>query len=266
MIPHNVLILGLPNSGKIRLAQYITGDLDTSTILSNSHSGLIYNSDLITKYFKINLNLLLEEYPEERGCPPEESIQHLQTWYTEFANDEYEELREALDGVIFTFNMDHTLPDTLQQSLEVISKIKELLGDWEGFTVVAGTSEKGIEKSEVEAMEDEVILFGFEFVNCNESGTNEFHDKLGKDRVKEVLDTHEWTNMEFTENDYVNNKESKIDLMTQGLLAPEDDASKMTLDQLFAKLQVEKSKVEGMSSETREAYVQQVIDELIDYV
>lgn len=264
MIPNNVLVLGPPKSGKIRIAQYITNDLDTETIQSHSHSGLIYNCDLTTKYFLVSLNLLIEEYPEERTTGQKEYHEHLEKWQSEFASEEFAELREALDGAIFTFNMESTEPDQLQKSLQVFSKVKDVLGEnWEGFCVVAGTSDHPVDELKVEALEDEVLLFGFEFVNFNESGTNEYRDTLGKDRLREVLDTHEWSHTDSADNEkYMKHKEDKVDAMTKGLL----DDEKVSLDDLFAKLQVERTKVQEMKSEDREAYVQKVIGEMIDYV
>ncbi|KAF3989760.1 hypothetical protein FT663_01908 [Candidozyma haemuli var. vulneris] len=265
MIPNNVLVLGPPKTGKVRLAQHITKDLDTSTIPDNSHSGLIYNCDLKTKYFSTQLNLLLEEFPEERPHKSEECLESLTEWNEAFKSDEYQELREALDGIIFTIDPECVSTDEWAELLNIYSQVRDGL-DTSCFAVVMAAKAEKKDEVKLEQFEDECIQYGIEFVYEGESGINEFKEKLGKDRVLEILETHEWSNISSSEpEEYVKHKESKIDDMTRGLLESEGDES-MPLDQLMDKLRLERSKVEGMAPEEKESYVKQVMEELIDYI
>lgn len=68
MIPNHILILGSPNSGKLRVSKLISNDKDFPEIKENeSHSGIIIKTSLSTKYYHIKLNILIDEYPEERN-------------------------------------------------------------------------------------------------------------------------------------------------------------------------------------------------------
>lgn len=264
MIPNNVLIIGPPGSGKIRLAQHISRDLDTGKISENSHSGLIYNCSLTTKYFSTEVNLLIEEYPEERGkiSGENEYLKSLQQWSKAFYSDDYKELRDAIDGVIFTIDPSETTTKTWSKTMELYSEVKEILDDVCFFAAVAAKTDKA---ERLEEFEDECIQHGIEFVYEGETGTNEFKDKLGKDRVLEILETHQWSNVSSSDpEEYVRHKEDKIDDMTKGLL--EDDDESIPLDQLVDKLRLERSKVSSMKPEDRESYVKLVIEELIDYI
>lgn len=264
MVPNNVLIIGPPGSGKIRLAQHISKDLDTGKISENSHSGLIYNCSLTTKYFSTEVNLLIEEYPEERTKPSEEGecLESLQQWSKAFHSEEYEELRDAIDGVIFTIDPSQTSAKTWGKMMEVHSEIKQSLDEGCFFAAIAAKTDKA---ECLEEFEDECIQHGIEFVYEGETGTNEFKEKLGKDRISEILETHEWSNVSSSgPEEYVRHKEDKIDQMTKGLL--EDDDESIPLDQLVDKLRLERSKVSDMKPEDRETYVKLVIEELLDYI
>lgn len=262
MIPNNVLILGPPESGKIRLAQHITKDLGTSTISAKSHSGLIYNHCLKTKYFSTNLNLLIEEFPEERPVEAEKSLDSLREWKGAFESEEYKELRDALDGIIFTINPDQTSKRDWKKIMHCYYEIKNSIDEGSFSFVIASTTQN---TACLEELEDECIQYGIEFIYEGETGTNEFKEKLGNERVREILESHEWSHISPSQpQEYVKHKEEKIHSMTRGLLEPESES--VTLDQLVEKLRLERSKVTGMNPEEKENYVNLVIEELIDYI
>ncbi|PSK39711.1 hypothetical protein C7M61_001516 [Candidozyma pseudohaemuli] len=262
MIPNNVLILGPPESGKIRLAQHITKDLDTSTISKKSHSGLIYNHTLKTKYFSTDLNLLIEEFPEERPVEAEKFLDSLREWKSAFESKEYEELRDALDGIIFTINPDQTSKRDWKEIMHCYYEIKNSIDEGSFSTVIASTTQS---TECLEELEDECIQYGIEFIYEGETGTNEFKEKLGKERVQEILESHEWSHISPSEpQEYFKHKEDKVDSMTRGLLEPENES--IALDQLVEKLRLERSKATDMKPEEKENYVKLVIEELIDYI
>lgn len=264
---NNVLVLGPPKSGKIRFAQFISGDYETETISDDSHSGLMYKCNLKTKYFSVDVNLLIEEFPESRKEPEEKWISSLQTWFGEFESDTMADLREVIEGVVFTVCVNEWDDNVIKQQLDILSNMKDLLKDNDPFFIVMGVSEHDIEQDTMADLEDLVLLNGFEFVYFNDSGMNEFRDKMGKDRLLEVLETHEWTQKHLTHvsnEDYMAYKKEKMTLMTQGLLQ-EDDCNIPTLDVLLQKLQIEKLKVEEMKENERKGYVDGLVDEFLEY-
>ncbi|SGZ47838.1 CIC11C00000002070 [Sungouiella intermedia] len=267
MAPNNVLVVGAPKSGKIRLAQHISGDYDTHTIQIDSHSGLIYTFDLTTKYFNVNLNILIEEFPDDRSDVEKDTVICLEEWTSEFSSDEFVELREALDGLVYTFTMEELDMEKFEKQLEFIGKIKELIGE-EAFFVVAGAAGGEVESLIVEEIEDQVIANGFEFVNLQESGMNEYREKVGKDRLMEIFETHDWSNMEKTvqPEEYTSHKKEKMPEMAKGLLEVEDaDDPDFDLERMLQKLRVDKEKVRALDDKEKKDYVDKLVEEYLEY-
>lgn len=296
MLPNNVLIIGGPHTGKIQICQFITKDLKVETLNENSHSGILYKHDFSTQYYKIKLNLLVEEFPETRDRietqTEDERYESLVAWFNEFKGEEFKELREALDGFIFTINIDQDSIEYLEKCCEIIHKIRNQLnedvGQWDGLLIVAGVVEsshnQNLEKAE--QIEDLLITYGFEFVDLSKRGYNEYKEKLGEDRLLEIFESHEWSNIDLNkDNGYEQNKYNKLDEMTKGLLDVEEEENEeeeeemsnvieeskskdkiMDLDQLFARLLTAKENVSMLKDNEREDYVNKVIKDVINYI
>mmetsp|Transcript_4746 Transcript_4746/g.5758 ORF Transcript_4746/g.5758 Transcript_4746/m.5758 type:complete len:191 (-) Transcript_4746:6402-6974(-) len=92
MIPNHVLVLGAPNTGKLRICELISSrKLDFTSVDSKSHSGLIFKTDLSTKYYSLRLNLLVDEYPQQRNsleCNSEEEEEEEAMREQEFEGEE----------------------------------------------------------------------------------------------------------------------------------------------------------------------------------
>lgn len=275
MIPNHILILGSPNSGKLRVSKLISNDKDFPEIKENeSHSGIIIKTSLSTKYYHIKLNILIDEYPEERNksVTDEEKLLDLEKWFNEFKSEEFGELREVLDGLVFTVNMKADSLEFIEKALETVSEIRTSLGDeesqWDGFISIIGSTTQGelVDDDTVEEIEDLVITHGFEFINLNTQGINEFKEKQGKDRVVELIESHEWTNMELLKvnpDQYEKNKMNKVEQMKQNLL---EEKESMDLDVVFSKLSVAKERAEDMTQEQKEKYANEIIEEIIDFI
>ncbi|EER35533.1 conserved hypothetical protein [Candida tropicalis MYA-3404] len=275
MIPNHILILGSPNSGKLRVSKLISNDKDFPEIKENeSHSGIIIKTSLSTKYYHIKLNILIDEYPEERNksVTDEEKLLELEKWFNEFKSEEFGELREVLDGLVFTVNMKADSLEFIEKALETVSEIRTSLGDeesqWDGFISIIGSTTQGesVDDDTVEEIEDLVITHGFEFINLNTQGINEFKEKQGKDRVVELIESHEWTNMELLKvnpDQYEKNKMNKVEQMKQNLL---EEKESMDLDVVFSKLSVAKERAEDMTQEQKEKYANEIIEEIIDFI
>lgn len=262
-----MLILGAPSTGKIRLAQYITEDYDSSTIPDESHSGLVYNCLLVTRYFTLKINLLIEEFPPDRKCLTVDSSLFLETWYQEFCSEDMTDLRDVIEGVVFTFSIDDLNPNEFDQQLHILGEMKEVLKKNDSFFVIMGISKGEIDELGLADIEDQVIMNGFEFINYNASGTNEFKEKLGLDRLREVFETHEWSLLEesnITEEDYVKHKQEKMLLMTESLL-PSEEKEGPLLEILMKKLQLEKTKVAEMDDKDKQTYVDSLVEEFLEY-
>lgn len=290
MIPNHVLILGAPNTGKLRICELISSrNLDFSSIDSKSHSGLIFKTDLSTKYYSLKLNLLVDEYPQQR-CnsdrgleEEEEKINALKLWLNEFLSDDFQELREAIDGLIFCFRIDQDSLKYIEECLNVFSDIRDKLNEDKGdglFSVVVGDSNATKINEDVE---DLVIPFGFEYVNLFEKGEDEFRDKIGQDRLLEIIETHEWSQMDLKQGRdqdvYDETKRNKMSSMTEGLLDGQDEeegqdekdetqSKLIDLDDVLMKVQQAKQNVNNndMDDAQKEAYANKVVKDIIDFI
>lgn len=270
MQSNNVLILGPPHSGKIRIAQLITKDLDTTNIVQNSHSGLTYTHKLRTKYFSLDVNLLIEEYPDSR-LSDDSYVALLRSFYAEFRQTEFLELRDALDGLIFTLDVTISARD-ITQTLDLYEKIKELLDCHDVFLVVVGDALE-VQKLIALRAEDEAISRGFEYVNLQEQGTNEFNEKIGRDRIVEILETHEWPQSDTVMSDdaFTKSQTSKLESMASKLIdgdhgePNEVNHIQVDLDFLLAKLKADKDRVQGMSEKEKKTFVDDLVDNYMEY-
>lgn len=275
MIPNHILVLGSPNSGKLRISKLICEDEDFPEIKENeSHSGIIIKTSVSTKYYTIKLNMLIDEYPEERNkqITDDEKLSEFNKWLTEFKSEEFRELREVLDGLIFTINMKNDSLTFIENALEVVSQIRISLEDdgseWGGFIAIVGSITQGdlVDDDTVDVIEDIVVSNGFEFINLCTEGMNEFKEKQGKERVVELIQSHEWTNMELLNtsiDQYEQNKLEKAEQMRQNLL---EEQAEMDLDMVFSKLSVAKERAQAMTQEQKDKYANEVIQEIIDFI
>lgn len=276
MIPNHILIVGGPGSGKLRIAKLILGVSELKDVEEDSHSGIILKTELNTKYYQSNLNIMIDEFPADRlSTTNEKKLDQLKVWCDEFKAEECKELREVLDGFIFTLNLDEDPLIGIEQQLEIIYNLKSALyEEEEGFTdvffLIVGVSK---EKMDYLALEDIALQYGLEFVSLNESGTNEYKDKIGKDRIREVLENHEWKNTSNVINgSYEENKRSKLKSeMTQSLLA-EDSPDESFLEEfdlthIMGRLKIAKEQADEFETkEDKEKFAQNVINDLINYI
>lgn len=291
-MPSHVLVVGGPKSGKLRISSIFCNlkeaDIDPDNF-SSSHSGIIIPCELSTKYYKTSLKLLIDEYPESRDKKShQDSLGDFIQWKTEFLSKDTKELRDILEGFIFTINVDEKLDsDYVEGCLESLQSIRLVLdeelegtkdsGMWPGFFVVVGTGK--IKNFDVE---DIVISNGFEYVHLEEDGENEFKDKLGKSRIRELLETHEWTEMEKKEKSsvgYESRKMGNLGGMTKSLLGNEDggddddddddedeEESSLDLGAILLKLNIAKEEIKGMNDDEKENHAKKIIDEVMNYL
>lgn len=312
LIPNHVLILGAPRSGKIRLAQEVLSHYGGNMeYVSGSHSGVIERCTVSTKYYSMQLCMLIDEFTkdelskDERNTStnsPEEStsskepngeskdslsdpgisepcdlndLEGLEKWLNEFKSEECEELREVIDGIFLCIDLETQTMSYIELFIGKCANIRELVrgGSFDLFVCVVDASKKA---DTLEA-EDVAIANGYEYIKMCESGKNEFSELLGKDRLIELLEAHEWLSIDKntrTDLHYEENKLNKLGPMVQGLLEVEDDTpgsepkidTTMDLDVVFRKLQLAKENAEGMDPEQKDAYTKKVILEIIDYI
>lgn len=260
---NNVLIVGPPHTGKLTIAQYVTKDFDCSTVSDHTHSGLVYQHLLRTKYFEANVNILIEEYPDSRvtESSSDDLIRHLTSFAAEFAKSDYKELRDELEGIVFTVDLQRWPVALLRTALEQFDCIKALFEDQELFYVVVGNAKDLVDEQVVE-IEDEIMQFAFEFVDLSKSGENEFREKTGKDRLLELFESHDWSDFDSSTVASKGLLPDDFEQMTESLM----DNEKLPFDKLLLRINAERERVKGLNDEEKERTVRAIVNDLMEHI
>lgn len=169
----------------------LTGEVPRSVDSADSHSGLSQPYRIENKYYTADLDIWVDEFDGKEG---------LSEWVETFCSEEAKEVRDAIGGLIYTF-------DPKQQEwyehVEAFSKFVELLETelWEGvcLAVSRGHCKKG----------DELMELGFEHVDQSADRANEFGERDGIERIKEALESYEWASP--PEDEPVNEEEPELE-------------------------------------------------------
>ena len=275
MTPNYVLVLGAPHSGKIRVVKYLSNDAEFE-INEASHSGIIVPANLTNKYFSVDVRFLIDEFPDNRDNATEaEQVKAMDKWYQDFSSSEYAELREAIDGVIFCFNLSEVSETYLEKCLSMLEDFRESMEEmddtWSGFIVVVGMNLTSPDA--VGEIEDAVALRAMEFVNYDEEGTNEFRERLGKDRLREILDTHEWQSLESIPKSpsrcatYEEARQARAEELSEPLTRkPQPMNTKLDLSEVIGKLDQAKMLMDGMTEEQKQTYAKGVVNDLLNFL
>ena len=219
MVSRNkILIVGSPKSGKLTFINSIfqsIPDIDNP----ESHSGIIHDVDLKTKYYTKKLQIWIDEFTQEeknggvkdniKTKSPASELELLTNWSQEFKTSEYKEIRDVISGIIFCFDLGRS---PFKNDKEVESYAKEVVSILDIFKedetankkLVSQMSKVNIKEStEQEDSDDDNLdthydiwqgfsmIVGFERENCDPN--------LQADILKEIF----WDN----DLDFVNYKQ-----------------------------------------------------------
>ncbi|KAK9468375.1 hypothetical protein V1512DRAFT_102243 [Lipomyces arxii] len=226
MTTKRILVLGPPQSGKFTLLKELSGSLPstapTDLDIRQSHAGLSHTLPLKNKYFENEIPVWIDEYEVEREHAG------INTWAKSFSSEDAQEVVSALGAIIYTFRKPESkesakaLNDRIQTEIETIHKTlidyskkgitntkkdqeeeNEVddddgdLIDWGGICLaVAVPTTKSIsdEPFDLDYNEYDTMLqpFGFEFIDMEKSGRNDYGELLGLERIKEALGAFSW--------------------------------------------------------------------------
>ncbi|CCX06455.1 hypothetical protein FPQ18DRAFT_323384 [Pyronema domesticum] len=118
--------------------------------------------------------------PETAGTPAEEQ-ETLETWTSNYCSPAAKEVLSVLGSIIITFR----LPSVA--SIQSLGKIVKSMGrDWDGVLLAVSLTKPS------EAMEDLCQQHGFELIEFDAKGRNEYGETQGMVRVKEALEANDW--------------------------------------------------------------------------
>lgn len=148
-----------------------------------------------TRYYKCSFDLYVDEFegPEE--------------WLAELGSQEFDELREVLAGVIVVTDYDSQDPsnDILLQKFAVCGG-KGTFNVW--YNTKANNEPKSLDanrKLRKENTEAEMVDW-----HCDRE-VNEFGEKLGLARLKEIIDIHEWDHIAAPSSQAAAGRQCRLD-------------------------------------------------------
>ncbi|KAF2011229.1 hypothetical protein BU24DRAFT_435773 [Aaosphaeria arxii CBS 175.79] len=183
--PRRILALGAPDAGVLTLLKELTGS--TPSAVSNTIAGLTHDFPLTTKYYTATLPIWIDEIPSTT------------LWRDEFSKPEAREVVSALGAWIFCFRKpvseeDVTaIRDVLSAIADVIEKaMGYAAGDQVCLAVAMPQSTTPYLEKSGEEWEEVCLEYGFEFVDFEKSGKNEFGEEMGVKRVRAALEANDW--------------------------------------------------------------------------
>jgi len=207
----------------------------TSLVLSghDSLAGSIHQWPIITAYYRADVPVWIDV------------IENLEQWKAEFLKAEAKEVVQALGAVIYVFaQQKESLQDadslaSLSKSLSIIDEVISLhCGDeWDGLKIAAMlpttiSSPHVTKLTSFDEFDDTSLEYGFEFVDCNQSGKNEFGELKGFERIKEAVEANEWDEKStMTADEQIQVAESDIDI---DLFEDRPSTRALLLDEAFS--------------------------------
>ncbi|KAK9367655.1 hypothetical protein V1509DRAFT_625856 [Lipomyces kononenkoae] len=232
MSTKRILVLGPPKSGKFTFLKELTGSTPSLSAGSEpddarpTHAGLSHTLALKTKYFETEVPIWIDEYDatlDDTG---------IRDWASSFSSAEAQEVVSALGAIIFAFRKPESqqmyveVKSKVEREIKIIHDMllahyKSRNGDspegeeddeddvddlinWDGISLAVAipstnattlsNNDKNEASLELDAEEWETLLqpFGFEFIDLEKTGRNDYGELLGLERIKEALETFSW--------------------------------------------------------------------------
>lgn len=250
MAQDRLLVIGAPNSGKITFVNstFDSCPIDIPLSDESSHEGIIHHVQISTKYFTTGIDIWIDE------------TEDFQSWCEEFSSDGAKEARDVIKGIVYTFKFS----DGVDVIIERVGHLKKLIEkfqtdgedeeageQWDGFVLGVGFG-AGIDIDEDEKLqvEDALIMNGItEMVVFEEEGKNEFGEALGKQRIRQIIECHDWTTVSEPNDD---EDDSRLD--------PHLD---LDIGQILNKLNIAKNEISTLQTdEEKHKYAKDVIENL----
>lgn len=147
----------------------------------------------MTKYYKVTLTIWVDE------------ITDVPEWRTEFTKPEAREVVTVLGAWLYCFRKPITKDDlaqikeTMQAIAAVIERACGYGGDQVCLAVAMPQSTTPYLDMATDEWEEITMEHGFEYVDFEETGKNEFSEGVGVQRAREALEAFDWENSEGLE-------------------------------------------------------------------
>ncbi|KAF2851493.1 hypothetical protein T440DRAFT_489064 [Plenodomus tracheiphilus IPT5] len=270
--PGRVLTVGAPDAGVLRLLKELTGSAPEPT--AGTTAGLTHDWRLETKYYTATVPIWIDEIP------------NVSEWRTEFVKPEAREVITVLGGWIYCFKKPveqkdvETIKQTMQAIADVIERACGFGGDQVCLAVAMPQSTTPFLEKSGEEWEELAADYGFEYVDFEATGKNEFGEAMGVQRVREALEAGEWESNDmpdFGDEDgfdgtfAAEEAEMNMELFDmKGALQGDDDRSDDPGDKEVEELEVMMKKMvaikemgQGMEEAERKRFAAKAVNDLM---
>ncbi|KAF2087987.1 hypothetical protein K490DRAFT_65267 [Saccharata proteae CBS 121410] len=182
--PRRILAVGAPDSGILSLLNDLTGSAPTPN--DDSTAGLSHTWSLKTSYYTAELPIWIDEIPD------------VEQWRAEFVKPEAKEVVNVLGAWIYCFRKPVTESQlgTVKATMRAIAQVVERAWgfSWEGVCLAVAMPQgmtPHLQKT-FDEWEDMCREYGFEYIDSEATGRNDFGEPVGIARIKESLETNEW--------------------------------------------------------------------------
>ncbi|KNG46662.1 sm-like ribonucleoprotein [Stemphylium lycopersici] len=252
----------------------LTGSAPEPT--SNTTAGLTHEWRLETKYYTATLPIWIDELP------------NVSEWRNEFTKPEAREVVTALGAWVYCFKrpVDQKDLDTIKETMQAISDVIERAcgygGDIACLAVAMPQSTTPYLDKSNEEWEELAMDYGFEYIDSESAGKNEFGEATGVQRVREALEAAEWESsagLDFGEDEdgFENSfaaEEAEMNMelfgMKDALAGYDGDEERETeekdvedLEVMMRKMAAIKEMGEGMGEAERKRFAAKAVNDLL---
>ncbi|CZT40774.1 uncharacterized protein RSE6_00425 [Rhynchosporium secalis] len=182
--PRRILAVSRTDSGLLDLVQGLTGSAPALT--TDTVAGTTHNWPIKTDYYTATIPIWLDE------------ISDASVWSADFLAPEAKEVLTVLGAFIVCFRkpIDEKALKEVRHLLENVAEVvKEGCGlMWDGVCLAVGMPQSTtpyLEKS-FDEWEELCQEYGFEFVDFESKGRNQYSEPMGLERLKEALEANDW--------------------------------------------------------------------------
>ncbi|KAF1978975.1 hypothetical protein BU23DRAFT_448651 [Bimuria novae-zelandiae CBS 107.79] len=268
--PRRILAVGAPDSGVLSLLKDLTGS--APELITDTTAGLSHEWRLETKYYTAKLPIWIDEVP------------NVTEWRTEFMKPEAKEVVSVVGAWIYCFKKPVTeaeagiIKETMQAVAQVIEAACGYSDDQVRFAVAMPQSTTPYLEKSAEDWDELCMEHGFEFVDSEAKGKNQFGEETGIKRVEDALKAQEWDSGDgdddfgfdddaFGEGLDAEEREMGMELfgMKNAVHGLDDDeeAQVEELESLMRRMVTIKETSEGMSEAERKRFAAKAVNDLM---
>ncbi|CAK1361357.1 hypothetical protein CB0940_03257 [Cercospora beticola] len=283
----HILLLGTRESGTLDVVKDLTGSAPDPHV-DGSTAGLTHEWNAETAYYKANVPIWIDEVSE------------IQSWKTEFVKAEAKEVVDEVGAWIYCFQRqaDGKISPEVEEALKSIKEVVDqhsLALDTTLLAVAKPHGKQAVSSATAnqEEQEDLCMQYGFEYVDYSATGKNEYGEKVGFERLKEVLETNEWASgendevelddLDFTAEDFGDfgteeaemtaelfgmkaalNEEDDPDTSGEGFTTAAQAVQVDDLDKLMSQLLAVREQSAGLPEEERKKKAAKAVKDIMD--